>query len=485
MSFTSLIFFFVFFPLCLAVYYCAELLSRKSGVFSRLRIKDIVLIIASLGFYGWAGINNILFFVLFIVGVYLAGWMIEKFRGGNDKKKAVISLSAGIIILMGLLFGYKYIDFAFRVAGQLGIIKNHLQFSIMAPLGISFITFSALSYLMDIYRRDAKAGNFIDAALYLSFFPKVISGPIELWKNFSVQITRKIPDTEQVMQSINRIAIGMAKKVILADNFGSIISNIQSNVTTGIDGWTAWGGALLYMLQIYYDFAGYSDIAIGLSGLFGFRLKENFNFPYISKSITEFWRRWHISLGTWFREYLYIPLGGNRKGTIKTLRNLFIVFLFTGIWHGAGWNYILWGVINGLCVVFERCVRDKKWYVKIPGAVKWFVTMFIVFISWEIFRLPYLSDIKQYLGIMLGQVNFEYIDLTCLYFFDKRAVILMAIGIIGATLLGSKYCKKAEEMVNRKPALYIVQELGVFLLGIIVVLCMVNSTYSPFLYFQY
>lgn len=155
------------------------------------------------------------------------------------------------------------------------------------------------------------------------------------------------------MLCINRITIGMVKKVILADNFGSIISNIQSNVPTGIDTWTAWGGALLYMLQIYYDFAGYSDIAIGLSGLFGFKIKENFNFPYISKSISEFWRRWHISLGTWFREYLYIPLGGNRRGILKTLRNLFIVFLFTGIWHGAGWNYILWGVINGLCVVFE------------------------------------------------------------------------------------------------------------------------------------
>lgn len=179
---------------------------------SRIRIKDIVLIAASLGFYGWAGINNILFFAVFIIGVYLIGKTIERFRGGSNKRKAVLLLSIGIVSLMGLLFGYKYINFVLRVGGQLGNIKNDLQISIMAPLGISFITFSAVSYLMDIYRKDAKAGNFIDAALYLSFFPKVISGPIELWKDFSNQITRKIPDTEQIMLCINRITIGMAKK---------------------------------------------------------------------------------------------------------------------------------------------------------------------------------------------------------------------------------------------------------------------------------
>lgn len=294
-----------------------------------------------------------------------------------------------------------------------------------------------------------------------------------------------IPSSEVIIKNINRIVAGMAKKVILADTFGKVVADIQLNAGYGIDSLTAWGGALLYMLQIYYDFSGYSDMAIGLAGLFGIQIKENFNFPYISQSITEFWRRWHISLGTWFRQYIYIPLGGNRKGFYRTLFNLFIVFLLTGIWHGAGWNYILWGVINGICVAGERCIRDKQWYIKIPAVLKWMAAMFIVFISWEIFRLPYISDIRQYLGIMAGVIKFSRIDLTWRYFFEFKIITLMIIGILGATVLSFQKIKKLAFAVNQSTIWYIVQEILVLLCGVVSVMCIVNSTYSPFLYFQY
>ena len=296
---------------------------------------------------------------------------------------------------------------------------------------------------------------------------------------------RKIPDSTQVIRSINRIIIGMAKKLILADTFGAVVADIQSSAAYGIDAPTAWGGAFLYMLQIYYDFSGYSDIAIGLSGLFGIQIKDNFHFPYCSLSISEFWRRWHISLGTWFREYVYIPLGGNRKGFFKTLRNLFVVFLLTGIWHGAGWNYLLWGCLNGVCVVAERCIRDKSWYKKTPGWIKWAAAMFIVYISWIFFRLASLSQICQYFAIMFGLADFSFIDLSWPYFFEFKILVLMAAAILGAVPCSWKPLKKLEETAENTPVLFLLQEVLLLLLGIIDVMCIVNSTYSPFLYFQY
>ena len=238
----------------------------------------------------------------------------------------------------------------------------------------------------------AKAGGFLDAALYMTFFPKIVSGPIVLWKDFSIELSARVFSEDRFVYGINRFIIGLGKKVLLADTFGSVVVNIQDQMYYGIDIPTAWGCTLLYFLQIYYDFSGYSDMAIGLSSMFGFKLKENFSFPYLSTSITEFWRRWHISLGTWFREYVYIPLGGNRKGFYRTLVNLFIVFLITGVWHGAGAGYLCWGIAHGICIVAERCVRDKKLYKMIPGVVKWAVTTLIVMLGWQVFHIAGMSE---------------------------------------------------------------------------------------------
>lgn len=245
--------------------------------------------------------------------------------------------------------------------------------SLVAPLGISFLTFSAISYIVDIYRGNATSGSLIDCMLFLSFFPKIISGPIILWKDFQAQINNISISFNMNIEGINRIMIGFAKKVILADSFGVCLNLIS---LTNVDRITAIGGVFLYMLQIYYDFSGYSDIAIGISYLLGFKVKENFNFPYRSISISEFWRRWHISLGTWFREYIYIPLGGSHGSLNKTLRNLAIVFALTGIWHGAGFNYILWGGINAIFAIAERLFRNNTYYIKTPKIIKYVITRF-------------------------------------------------------------------------------------------------------------
>lgn len=354
--------------------------------------------------------------------------------------------------------------------------------SLAAPLGLSFLTFSAVSYLTDIYRGDAAQGSLMDCALYLTFFPKVVSGPIVLWKDFKPQIGERKTTLKAGIDGLNRIMIGFAKKIILADSFGACIAQIG---ISGIDRITAAGTLVLYMLQIYYDFSGYSDIAIGLSKLFGFEVKENFNFPYRSKSISEFWRRWHISLGTWFREYVYFPLGGSRAGCYRTLWNLAVVFTLTGFWHGAGWNYILWGGINGALVVAERVMQNKEFYKKTPEFIRYSFTMLIVMLFWQFFRFQDISDIVNILGIILGAVHFDVVFYTWEHYFDIQILAFVLVGIVGSTVFGSpkimrQYQKGASTNIG-----FMLQELVVLILFMVSILFMVNSTYSPFIYFQY
>lgn len=354
--------------------------------------------------------------------------------------------------------------------------------TLVAPLGISFITFSSISYLTDIYRGHSTNGSLLDCMFYLTFFPKIVSGPIILWKDFQEQINVRKITIENSVNGLNRIMIGFAKKVILADSFGSCIVSIG---TTGIDSITAFGTIVLYMLQIYYDFSGYSDIAIGLSNLLGFNVKENFNFPYRSTSISEFWRRWHISLGTWFRQYVYFPLGGSRTGYNKTLRNLAIVFVLTGVWHGAGWNYILWGFINCFFVLLERVIQNKSFYIKTPSAVKYGVTMFIVMLFWQFFRFQNVSDVTNVFGIALGVISFDRIFYTWEYYFDMKMVTLSIIGILGATILGNSKIHETYQKFISKNVGFFLQEVVLIGLFVISILFIVNLTYSPFIYFQY
>lgn len=481
MAFTNFVFLFVYFPLCIVGYLILWLVQRNLKK-EHSRLCDVFLILASLGFYGWNGFKGLLCLCLYVLLVYALGKNAGKAAGGKKKRSIVVGVA--IVALAGTLYFCKYFAFTVQVLNT-GLHTHFDAMNFLAPLGISFVTFSAISYVMDIYRGHAESGSLLDAALYLTFFPKVVSGPIVQWKDFSPQIKIRRLCEGQFLEGLNRIMLGYGKKVILADSFGTVIADMQDKAGGGMDMPTAWLCALLYMLQIYYDFAGYSDIALGLASLFGFSFKENFHFPYVSASISEFWRRWHISLGSWFREYIYFPLGGNRKGRGRTLVNLFIVFLITGIWHGAGWNYMLWGGVNGVCVVVERCVRDKKFYQKTPHWVKWVVTMFIVLLSWEIFRLPSLHSIKQFLGVMFGAIRCSTVNFTVAYFFTPKLITLVIVGILGAAALHQKRLYAFRQKIERSKGLLALQELLLFALMILSAMFMVNSTYSPFIYFQY
>lgn len=475
MGFSTQIFIFAAFPICMVCFILTEWLHRKGpGLFSWMRLRDWTLILFSLGFYGWACFDDMPKLVLYMLVVYVLGLLLERRR-----RKA--ALAAAVTTILLCLIYYKYWDFLRQATcGVLGIGGSASR--IAAPLGISFITFSAVSYLVDVYKGRCGAGSVTDCLLYLSFFPKVVSGPIVLWRDFAPQIPVRRADLDQTVQGMEHLMIGFAKKVLLADQFGACIAKIGGS---GVDVVTAWGAALLYMLQLYYDFAGYSDMAIGLCKLFGFEVKANFCFPYRSRSVSEFWRRWHISLGTWFREYVYFPLGGSRVPLGKNLRNLAVVFALTGIWHGAGWNYILWGCLNAVVVVAERLARDRKWYAAIPDWIKWAATMLFTLFCWELYRYQTVEQAARWIAIMFGLVRFDRVFYTWQYFFDAQILFLAAVGILGATVLGDERLRAWYGRVKATVWGYALQQVVLLVLFVLAVLFMVNSTYSPFIYFQY
>ena len=500
MGFTTPIFFFMFFPACILGVFICGLAER---FFRKLRLRDLCLTAASLAFYGWACFDGILWLAVYILSVWLLGCLTARLRGspltlpvfeaqedGSVRIRSGLRVSAALFALtaagiLWLLLRYKYAAFAVSSWNALTGGALSVQ-TAAAPLGLSFLTFSALSYLADIRRGAAEPGSLLDCALYLSFFPKVISGPIVLWRDFQPQISGRSVSAEDAAEGINRIMIGFAKKLLLADTFSACIHDMEAAAAgAGIDAVTAWGAVLLYMLQIYYDFSGYSDIAIGLGRLLGFHFAENFHFPYLSRSITEFWRRWHISLGSWFREYVYIPLGGSRRGLRRTLVNLAVVFVLTGLWHGASWTYVLWGAVNGAAVLWERTVRDRRWYRRIPEWLKWLGASFLTMLLWELFRFPTLHDAGQWAKIMLGLTSYPRLFFTHAYFFDFRMVCLTLTGILGATVLGLKPIRERWEKLRRRPFFFAVQELVLLALLAVAVMAMVNNDYSPFIYFQY
>ncbi|MGJ0906278.1 MBOAT family O-acyltransferase, partial [Clostridium botulinum] len=408
---------------------------------------------------------------------YIFGLIINKLKDKKRFKKFFLLI--GIILNLVLLFYYKYYDFAI---GNINRISNvSFQFKEIAlPIGISFFTFQGMSYIIDIYRKDAKVNkNIISVALYISLFPQLIAGPIVKYKDIDNQIRKRKETMEYFSYGIERFVIGLSKKVIIADTIAGIADTIFSLSNVGIDQPTAWLGAICYTFQIYFDFSGYSDMAIGLGYLFGFKFMENFNYPYISKSITEFWRRWHISLSTWFKEYLYIPLGGNRKG--NTYLNLFIVFLVTGLWHGASWNFIAWGIWNGIFIIIEKIINKKRWYIKIPSFIKTTITMFIVILGWVLFRANGLMDAINYLSIMFGINKATTVTYQFSYFVNKKLVFWMIISIIGSTPISGNMLR----LYKNKKKFEMLKTIFIGILLIISIIFIVNSTYSPFIYFQF
>lgn len=476
MSFTSVMFLFIFFPITILMYNIAKKIN--------LKFANFVLFLSNLGFYSWAGITGVVFLVVYILIVYFLG-RIAYFTGAYEKKTDKVMLykkqimGLVLVILLSILFSYKYYNFILEILTPISNIALP-KLNLIAPLGISYLIFSGISYIMDIYRGDAMPGTLIETGNYISFFPKIACGPIALYKDFQMEITKSI-DLEQAMSGLNRIIIGMAKKLIFADYFGMVLATIPHE---GIDQLTAFLTIIIYSLQLIFDFAGYSDMAIGLGTLYGYRLPENFHYPYLSFSITDFWRRWHISLGRFFRDYLYIPLGGNRKGKNRTYLNLFVVFLATGIWHGAGWNYLIWGSLHGICVIFERIVKNNKLLQRIPSAVKWICTITIVFIGWQFFRFSDIEGVHE-LFYRIYHKSDGTVLFTWKYYLTNKLIVLSLIGFFIVSFMGTQVIQNFINRIKSNKIVIIIRQIVLLALFIFTICSMVSSTYSPFLYFRY
>lgn len=456
MLFTSPVFLFIFLPVVLGIYY---LLPR--------RFRNFLLIIASLFFYTWGEEKAVLVLLLMIVANYVFGLMIDKIR---YKKFA---LAVAIIFDLGYIFYFKYLGFALKTFGSVKIPD------IVMPLGVSFVTFHLISYVFDIFRKEIKAEkNILDFSLYILMFPHLIAGPIVRYKDIGVQIKKRIFSTELFAEGIKRFIGGLAKKVLIANIMASVADQIFAIFPQYLSGNIVWLGLFSYTLQIYFDFSGYSDMAIGLAKMFGFNFKENFNYPYIATSIQDFWRRWHISLSSWFRDYLYIPLGGNRKSRIRTLLNIAIVFSLTGLWHGANWHFVFWGAYFGFFLILENLFLGKM-LEKIWVGWRHLYTMGVVVIGWLFFRVSSLSYAIYLLKVMVGiNPNKTVVFWPGLYM-TKEYIFILIVALILATGWGEKIFQKVAKKV---PAIEIVT-LGI--LFILSIMQISGDTYNPFIYFRF
>ena len=464
MIFSSLTFLFAYLPLTLAVYFLAP-----------LRWRNLVLLLVSLFFYGWGEPVYISIMILSILIDYTHGMLVEKYRSNDKLARYFVGQSVAFNLL--LLGFFKYWDF---LAANLSLIPGVTvpQLGIALPIGISFFTFQTMSYTIDVYRRDAPVQrNIIRFGAFVTMFPQLIAGPIVKYKTVAEELNHREHTFENFALGARRFCVGLAKKVLLANSIGALweaqLAAQGADTLTVVGGWM---GLLAFGFQIYFDFSGYSDMAIGLGWIFGFHFNENFDHPYLSKSVSEFWRRWHMSLTSWFREYLYIPLGGNRGGTAKALRNILIVWFCTGFWHGASWNFILWGMYFALWLILEKYVL-KNVLAKSPAVFKHFYTLVIVFVGWGIFAMEDLTVCGQYLSACFGGAPlWSTVD-----GYTLRSYVVTFVALVAAsTTLGVKGW-------NRLPA-KAQKIMPPILMAMSLILCtayLVDGSYNPFLYFRF
>lgn len=465
MQFSSGVFLMLFLPLTMVVY-------KIGGMWKGQRYKNSVLLIASLIFYGW-GEPLFIFVLLFgIVLNYYIGILIEERR----EKKFFLMLS--IAVNVGIIFVFKYLTFVVRELSKITPIK---EIDIALPIGISFYTFQIMGYVFDVYYGKTTAQrNIFDLTLYISMFPQLVAGPIVRYSDVEAEIRSREETRELFYQGTRRFVIGLSKKVLLADFLGGIADKIFITAESSeISLVTAWVGAIAYTFEIYYDFSGYSDMAIGLGKCFGFHFKENFNYPYISCSISEFWKRWHISLTDWFRDYVYIPLGGSRVSARRHVLNLFTVWLLTGIWHGAEWTFILWGLYHFALQLFEKKASVTH---KIPKQLGYVVTMLEITIGWVLFKATNLNSAISYLSAMLG-LGGGIVDNNALLYVKSSAVILL-ISYIGAFPIAQRINDKLHNKYLRTLKELIAAPLFAALLGFCL-FTIISGTYSPFIYFNF
>lgn len=471
MVFSSTLFLFRFLPIIMILYFLAP------G-----RMKNILLLLGSLIFYAWGEPIYVLLMLFSTISDYLHGRAIGKARSKGLKKLLLIS---SIVINLGVLGFFKYADFLIGAVNQVAGTQIPLL-NLPLPIGISFYTFQTMSYSIDVYRGQVKVQkNLLDFAVFVTMFPQLIAGPIVKYADVERHLHMRKPDILQIHRGMRRFIFGLAKKVLLANNLGLIWTQISSRDMGSLTGMSAWLGILAYAFQIYFDFSGYSDMAIGLGDCFGFHFPENFNYPYISRSITEFWRRWHMTLSSWFREYVYIPLGGNRKGLKRQLINVLIVWTLTGIWHGAGWNFLLWGLWFALWLILEKIFLKKVLDV-LPGIVSNLYAMVLVIIGWVFFAIEDGSASIDYLKIMFGMGQAGWIHTVSL-FDGMENLVLFAIAIVGSTPVFAWAGKRLASSVNGCGiALYrVLDKLIPAILLIASIAYIVDATYNPFLYFRF
>ena len=476
MGFTETTFLFIFLPITII---SAIIINR----FAKQKL-NIMLLLFSILFYGWGSWHTLIELLFVTLLIYLTGNLIysasNSEKASKQETKRWLALSIAILLIM--LIYFKYAAFLLKCFNVQNNTMIHVE-EIIVPLGLSFVVFEAISYLVDIYRGEAVPSSLLETALFIFFFPKLISGPIVQYKDFQPQIKDRVINADKIYSGLCRIAIGYAKKAIIADTFAvSVVSINAALAAGGVDTQTVWLLAVLYFFELYYDFSGYSDIAIGLAEVLGFSFKENFNYPYRSLSISEFWRRWHISLGSWFREYVYIPLGGSRRGNVYI--NLMVVFLLTGLWHGANWTFIVWGALNGLCVVIERFIRKYRWYNAIPSIIKWAVTVVLILLGWVIFMSPDLNEAGTILRLMFFKEVPHTYNFTWRYYLTNRVMLLLVVAAAGSFCDGLLKNGRIQSIGN-KPAVSLLLKIAVLCLFILDIMFVVNSNYSPFIYFQF
>ena len=466
MVFSSLTFLLFFLPMVLALYYIVPSKGRNA-----------LLLAASLLFYAWGEPVYIIAMVWVILMVYVGALVIDSLKSANARQYVLIFTVSSIL---GTLAYFKYMGF---------ILQNLPSFNgidipfveIIMPIGISFYTFQAVSYIVDVYRGDVTPQkNPFKVALFISLFPQLVAGPIVKYHDVCEQLDRRSDCFDSFIKGVKRFIIGLGKKIIIANTLGEVVDKIFALRVDELSPQLAWVGAVFYAMQLYYDFSGYSDMAIGLGHMFGFKFLENFNYPYISKSITEFWRRWHMSLSTWFKQYVYIPLGGNRGGKIKTLRNLAIVFFLTGLWHGAAWNFIVWGLYHGAFIILEKATglfgRQMTVFSRALGHI---YLLGVVVVGWVIFRAPDLTYAWQYIRMMFGLYQGQP-TYTLTYYVTHWSGCIFAIAVLCSAGLFKSVLLNARQTTA-------VVVINVYLLGMFVFCLMnlVNVSYNPFIYFRF
>lgn len=468
MVFSSLAFLYAFLPLTFLLYFTVP-----------KKLQNVVLLLSGLIFYAWGEPVYILVMLFSTFVDYMAGRLMARYD--EQPKIRLVFLIVSVCVNLGMLAVFKYNSFVVQNVNML-FGTGFTDPKIPLPIGISFYTFQSMSYTIDLYRRNIKVQkSFLNFATYVSLFPQIVAGPIVRYEDVQNEIDKRAITTSMIGDGVGQFVKGLAKKVLLANNIGALWTVIKATPVGELSVASAWLGILAFTFQIYYDFSGYSDMACGLGRMMGFNFPSNFNFPYIAKSVSEFWRRWHITLSSWFKSYVYIPLGGNRHGLLKTVRNLLIVWFLTGLWHGASWNFVLWGLYFGVLIILERLFL-LKWLEKLPGFLRVAYTFLLVVVGWVLFEFESLTMIGRYLGAMFGLGTTGLVDSKALFWLASYAVVFV-LCIFFSGEVSKRFVQKLDRKLPKcseylRPVL---QLAGILLCTAY----LVDATFNPFLYFRF